>query len=157
MTFAGVDVPGSDAEKAAAVAALSNSTLISAYRANAAYIMKDEAGRQVVAVLKREEAGVNVWQPVAASSFSIAAIFKSPAARKRAGKSPAELEAGKHYEKAEGGKLQKIGSAEAQARKKAAQEEAARQAEAKARAEAQAEADRKAGEAARKKAAQGTK
>lgn len=149
LAFAGAPIPAVDADKAAAVAAIKNSDIISAYRSNAAYIMTDADGRQVVAVLKRVEAGANVWQPVAAASFTIASIFRGPAARKRAGKTPVVLEAMKHYQKAEGGKIQKISSPEAQQRIKAAKEEAARQAAAKARAEAQAEADRKAGEAAR--------
>ena len=147
LAFVGAPIPGTDAERAAAVAALPNTAIISAYRANAAYLMKDADGRQVVATLKREAAGADVWQPVAANSFSISTIFRSPAARKRAGKKPVEVEAGKHYEKAKGGKLNKISSAEAQARKRAAAEEAARQAEAKAKAEAERIAAEKEAEA----------
>ena len=83
LAFVGAAIPATDAEKAAAVAALKNSDIISAYRANAAYLMTDAEGRQIVAVLKREADGANVWQPEAAASFTIAAIFRSGSSQSR--------------------------------------------------------------------------
>lgn len=157
LEFAGIVRPEGSPEEISPeeVAAVPNSSIISAYRNNAPYYAEKkaegegEARRVIVGKVATENPGL--WHIEEAVRFTIEKVFKTPAKRQQKGLKPQALVLGGYYMKGEAaGSLQRISSAEAQALIKEAKEAAAKAAEAKAKAEAQAEADRKRGEALRR-------
>ena len=143
-------LPASDKAAADMAAMVKPSEVVAAYRKYSTYMVQDSEGRKQVAKAAAAFTGCNCYTFEPATTYTIGAIFRTPANNKRRQVKQSAFEAGKYYEKAKGGQYVAISKAEAAARIKAAKEEAARQAEAQAKAEAQAEADRKAGEALRK-------
>lgn len=140
----------SEGKAAKAAAEVTKNEVIAAYRAFSTFAVCTESGGKSVAKAVRAYIGANVFTFEAATSYTIGAIFRSPAANKRRGRKQFTAEAGQFYEVTKGGKYEPITAAEAAARIKAAEIAEAAEAERKAKAEAQAEADRKRGEAVRK-------
>lgn len=142
-------LPASDKAAADMAAGIKAAEVVAAYRKYSAYMVQDSEGRKQVAKAAAAFSGCNCYTFEPSTTYTIGAIFRTPANNKRRAAKQSTFEAGKYYERTKEG-YKAISKAEAAARIKAAKEEAARQAEAQAIAEAQAEADRKAGEALRK-------